>query len=153
MYVFPRLLLDYIWIDIYLWTLGGSVCLSVSPVHQSEREIRKEGQTDRWNLLSTSLFLFTQDLSAVSYYKTQHAGFLIKMFFSLGVPAEVACTEGELMTASAMSVTIAKRVIDFFYVLQCTTRLENLRKMAKMINQRSFRYVKYSIAKCIFGLF
>ena len=146
MYVFPRLLLDYIWIYIYLWTLGGYVCLSVSPVHQSEREIRKERQTEPpFNLfLLHRICQLLQDTTCM---------FFNKMFFSLGVPAEVACTEGELMTASAMSVTIAKRVIDFFYVLQCTTRLENLRKMAKMINQRSFRYVKYSIAKCIFGLF
>ena len=128
------------------------LCLSVCLSGTSKRKRDKKREADR--LMEPPFnFSFTQDLSAVSYYKTQHAGFLIKMFFSPGVPAEVACTEGELMTASAMSVTIAKRVIDFFYVLQGTTRLENLRKMAKMINQRSFRYVKYSIAKCIFGLF
>ena len=123
-----------------------SVCLSGTP----KRKRDKKREADRPMEPPFNLFLLHRICQLL---QDTTCMFFNKMFFSLGVPAEVACTEGELMTASAMSVTIAKRVIDFFYVLQGTTRLENLRKMAKMINQRSFRYVKYSIAKCIFGLF
>ena len=123
-----------------------SVCLSSTP----KRKRDKKREADRPMEPPFNLFLLHRSCQLL---QDTTCMFFNKMFFSLCVPAEVACTEGELMTASAMSVTIAKRVIDFFYVLQGTTRLENLRKMAKMINQRSFRYVKYSIAKCIFGLF
>ena len=127
-----------------------SVCLSGTPKRKRDK---KRGANRPMELPFNFFISFYTGSVSCQLLQDTTCMFFNKMFFSLGVPAEVACTEGELMTASAMSVTIAKRVIDFFYVLQCTTRLENLRKMAKMINQRSFRYVKYSIAKCIFGLF
>ena len=127
-----------------------SVCLSSTP--KRKRDKKRGANRPMEPPFNFFISFYTGSVSCQLLQDTT-CMFFNKMFFSLGVPAEVACTEGELMTASAMSVTIAKRVIDFFYVLQGTTRLENLRKMAKMINQRSFRYVKYSIAKCIFGLF
>ena len=74
----------------------------------------------------------------------------MKMVFFPRCDSRISSTEEISISASAVYVTIAKCVMDFFYLLQCPTllkslitvhKLKEIKKMAKMIDERSLSYV------------